>query len=260
MEKVPLGDTGLEVSRLSLGTVKIGRNQAVKYPEGFEIPDDEAVIALLKCAQKNGINMLDTAPAYGESERRLGELLPQVGGRNEWIIVGKVGENFENGQSSYDFSAKAIEESVNQSLKRLNTDYLDVVLVHSDGGEIETTAHLEAFPTLQKLKEQGKIRAFGMSSKTVEGGLLTLEYADVVMVMFHENYNDEYPVIAEAIKKNKGVLVKKAFGSGHLSDKESALKFVLREEGVSSVVIGTINIAHLEANCAVAEACVLKKS
>lgn len=260
MKKVPLGDTGIEVSRLSLGTVKIGRNQAVKYPEGFEIPNDEAVIALLRCAQENGINMLDTAPAYGESERRLGELLPQVGGRNAWVIVGKVGESFENGQSAYDFSAKAIEESVNQSLKRLNTDYLDVVLVHSDGGEIETTAHLEAFPTLQKLKEQGKIRAFGMSSKTVEGGLLTLKHADVVMVMFHENYNDEYPVIVEAIKKNKGVLVKKAFGSGHLRDKDSALRFVLGEEGVSSAVIGTINIEHLKANCAVAEACVENKS
>jgi len=247
-----LGDTGIEVSRLSLGTVKIGRNQGVKYPHGFEIPNDEAVIALLRCAKENGINTIDTAPAYGESERRLGELLPYVGGRAEWVIVGKVGENFENGQSSYDFSAAAIETSVNQSLARLKTDYLDVVLVHSDGGDIETNAHLEAFPTLQKLKDQGKIRAFGMSSKTVEGGLLTLKHADVAMVMYHESYADEYPVILEAIKQNKGILLKKAFGSGHLPDKESALRFVLAEEGVSSVVIGTINIAHLKANCRVA--------
>jgi aryl-alcohol dehydrogenase-like predicted oxidoreductase len=253
-----LGNTGIEVSRLSLGTVKIGRNQGVKYPHGFEIPSDEAVIALLRAAQKNGVNTLDTAPAYGESERRLGELLPHVGGRAAWVIVGKVGENFENGQSSFDFSAKAIEESVNRSLSRLNTDYLDVVLLHSDGGEIEKTAHLEAFPTLQKLKEEGKIRAYGMSTKTLAGGRLTLAHADVVMLTYHEGYEDEYPLIVEAAEQNKGVLVKKSLKSGHLPDPAGALAFVLKEEGVSSVVMGTLNIAHLEANCQVA--CFEKKA
>ena len=251
MQKVPLGNTGIAVSRVALGTVKIGRNQGVKYPKGFDIPCDEAVLDLLRCAKHNGINTLDTAPAYGESERRLGVLLPQVFKREEVVIIGKVGETFVDGKSQFDFSAAAIQKSVQASLAALNTDYLDVVLVHSDGGDIETTADREAFPALAELKAQGLVRAFGMSTKTLAGGFLTLEHADVVMLTYHQGYETEYPLIVAAQQKNKGVLVKKSLASGHLADPKAALQFVLKEPGVSSVVVGTINCEHLEANCRV---------
>ena len=79
-----LGDTGLRLSPLGLGTVKIGRNQGVKYPNGFDLPDDDAVRNLLALAHDLGINLLDTAPAYGTSEHRLGPLLK--GQRDNWII------------------------------------------------------------------------------------------------------------------------------------------------------------------------------
>ena len=72
MIKRPLGSTGIDVSVLGLGTVKIGRNQQVKYPTGFELPDDDTVIELFELAQSLGINFIDTAPAYGSSEQRLG--------------------------------------------------------------------------------------------------------------------------------------------------------------------------------------------
>ena len=68
----PLGSTGLRVSPLGLGTVKLGRDQGVKYPNGFTIPDDAAARALLDQARALGINLIDTAPAYGVSEQRLG--------------------------------------------------------------------------------------------------------------------------------------------------------------------------------------------
>src|SRR5690606_8720766 len=99
----PLGTTGLTVSPLGLGTVKIGRNQGVKYPSGFELPDDNQVRDLLALARDAGINLLDTAPAYGTSEERLGPLLS--GQRQEWILCSKVGEEFDNGESRFDFSA-----------------------------------------------------------------------------------------------------------------------------------------------------------
>src|SRR5690606_39506858 len=70
----PLGNTGLQASPLGLGTVKIGRNQGVKYPSGFDLPDDGQVRDLLALARGLGINLLDTAPAYGTSEERLGPL------------------------------------------------------------------------------------------------------------------------------------------------------------------------------------------
>lgn len=98
----PLGSTGLLVSPLGLGTVKLGRDQGVKYPSGFRIPDDTEAAALLDQARALGINLIDTAPAYGRSEERLGPLL--AGQRDAWVIVSKVGEEFEDGQSRFDFS------------------------------------------------------------------------------------------------------------------------------------------------------------
>jgi len=63
----------------------------VKYPSGFQIPDDDEARLLLRQARQLGINLIDTAPAYGRSEERLGPLLR--GQRNEWVIVSKVGEH-----------------------------------------------------------------------------------------------------------------------------------------------------------------------
>src|SRR5690606_6686077 len=130
----PLGDTGLLVSPLGLGTVKLGRDQGVKYPNGFSIPDDAAARALLAQARELGINLIDTAPAYGVSEERLGPLLR--GSRQDWVIVSKVGEEFENGASRFDFSAAHTRFSVERSLRRLETDVIDLMLVHSDGNDL----------------------------------------------------------------------------------------------------------------------------
>ncbi|HEU6454768.1 MAG TPA: aldo/keto reductase, partial [Roseateles sp.] len=95
----PLGSTGLTVSPLGLGTVKLGRDQGVKYPNGFQIPDDDAARMLLRQARELGINLIDTAPAYGRSEERLGPLLR--GQRQDWVIVSKVGEEFADGLSRH---------------------------------------------------------------------------------------------------------------------------------------------------------------
>ena len=113
----PLGSTGLMVSPLGLGTVKLGRDQGVKYPNGFQIPDDDAARMLLKQAKGLGINLIDTAPAYGRSEERLGPLLR--GQRQDWVIVSKVGEEFADGLSRHDFSAAHTRMSVERSLNVL---------------------------------------------------------------------------------------------------------------------------------------------
>ena len=127
MELRELGTTGIRVSPLGLGTVKIGRDEQVKYPRGFVIPDDAAVRELLTLAGDLGINLVDTAPAYGNSEERLGQLLPD---KADWVVVTKVGEIFEHGQSRFDFSAAHTRLSVERSLRRLGRDYVDIVLVH----------------------------------------------------------------------------------------------------------------------------------
>jgi len=250
MELRALGSTGMHVSPLGLGTVKIGRDQQVKYPTGFTIPDDDAVRALFDLAWELGINVLDTAPAYGNSEERLGKLLPR---KNDWIIVGKVGEIFENGESSFNFSAEYTRMSVERSLKRLGRDYIDMVLVHSDGNDMRIIREEAVCDTLQQMKHEGLIRAVGMSTKTVEGGIWCVENMDVVMASYNLAYTDELPVLQRAAELNKGVLIKKGLQSGHAQSVEEALRFVFAQPAVHSVIVGTINPSHLRDNVAVTE-------
>ena len=245
MEKVKLGQTDIEISRLGLGTVKFGRNQGVKYPQGFEIPDDAHLQNLLGTAKDLGVNMLDTAPAYGTSEERLGQLLK--GQREDWVIVGKAGEEFEDGESSYDYTPKHFERSLERSLKRLQTDYIDVLMLHSDGNDIENLSD-EIIQTLISFKARGLVRAVGASTKTAEGGLRTLETMDVVMAMYTEDYQNEKPVLDYAAKENKGVILKKVLSSGHNANIEDAFKFAFSHPGTTAAIVGTINPEHLKQN------------
>lgn len=251
MMQISLGNTGILVSRAGLGTVKFGRNQQTKYPTAFDLPSDKHIVDLLACAKELGINLLDTAPAYGTSEERLGKLLTQ---RHEWVLCTKVGEEFVDGQSYFDFSSTTTRKSIERSLKRLRTDYLDIVLVHSNGEDKKIIKDTEIFSTLAELKKSGLIRAFGISTKTVDGGMLAIDHSDLVMMTFNPIYTEEQPVIAYAHKKNKGVLIKKALASGHLNmipsndPVRTSMRFIFQEPGVSSVILGTLNNNHLEYN------------
>ena len=254
MQKRKLGKTGIEVSVLGLGTVKFGRNQGLKYPQEFALPDDAALSHLLSVASELGINFLDTAPAYGVSEERLGKLLH--GDRQHWVISSKAGEEFVDGKSIFDFSAIGIARSVERSLRRLQTDYVDMVLIHSSGDDERIIHEDGVFDTLARLKEQGKIRAFGMSTKTVAGGILAIDHADLAMVTYYPGYTEEHAVIQHARKHRKGILIKKALASGHLTHipgqdpVAESMRFIFAETGVTSVVVGTINPDHLRANVA----------
>ena len=77
MKQRRIAQTDVEVSQLGLGTVKFGRNQQVKYPEAFELPTDAEIHRLLDVAKECGVTYLDTAPAYGTSEERVGKILAE---------------------------------------------------------------------------------------------------------------------------------------------------------------------------------------
>jgi len=250
----PFGDTGIAVSIIGLGTVKLGRNQGVKYPQAFAIPDDATSANLIAQARELGINLIDTAPAYGNSEERLGHLLQ--GQRSDWIICTKVGEEFDNGESRFDFSAQHTRFSIERSLRRLRTDVLDIVLVHSDGNDLDVIHRSDALATLARCKQEGLIRAFGVSTKTVEGGIAAAQLSDGVMATYNALYPDELPVLAYCQTHNKGVLIKKALASGHIGtpgssteiSADDSLRTVLRHPAVSSAIVGTINLQHLRDN------------
>ena len=254
MELNRLGSSDIMVSPVGLGTVKIGRDQQVKYPAEFAIPNDQAVRELLTLAWELGINTLDTAPAYGNAEERLGQLLPH---RHEWVIIGKVGEIFRNGVSSFDFSAAHTRKSVERTLKSLGRDVIDIVLVHSDGNDMDIIRNEAVCDTLQELKYKGLIRAVGMSIKTVAGGLWCVENMDVVMATCNPAYTDEIPVLEAAHRFGRGVFIKKGLQSGHVDNGadgvEEALRFIFQQAAISSVIIGTINPQHMRQNVALVE-------
>jgi aryl-alcohol dehydrogenase-like predicted oxidoreductase len=257
MKKNHLGQTGCLVSPIGLGTVKIGRNQQVKYPDAFEIPDDTQVKALLNTARDSGINLIDTAPAYGASEQRLGELLP--GKRADWHIVSKVGEEFMKGESVFNFTPEHMMFSIKRSLTRLRTDYIDTLLVHSDGNDVALIKQHGVLEVVAEAKRLGYVRCFGMSTKTVAGGLLAVEQSDVVMVTYNLEHTEEVAVIEHAHTLNKGVLIKKALASGHhcadgTDPVKKSFSHVFAQAGVSSAIVGTINPKHLTGNAQLASA------
>lgn len=251
MKTKTIGDTGIQVSPLGLGTVKLGRDQGVKYPTDFTIPDDREATRLLAQARELGINLIDTAPAYGNSEQRLGELLS--GQRDDWVICTKVGEEFDNGHSHFDFSPSHIANSVERSLKRLRTDRLDIVLIHSDGNDLDILNRSGALEALESLKAQGKIRALGMSTKTVAGGLEAARRCDLVMVTYNPVEQADAAVLDYCASSGTAALIKKALASGHLCLEGedpvlSSMRFAFGHPATTAVIVGTINPDHLRHN------------
>lgn len=266
----PLGSTGMHVSAIGLGTVKLGRNQGVRYPAGFKLPSDDEAISVLRTASDEGVNLIDTAPAYGVSEERLGRLMKRAGwfnGRDQWIVSTKVGEEFENGQSRFDFSPDAVRESIHRSLKRLELDALDVVLIHSSGDDENIIRGSGAVDALQELKRRGVVRAIGISSKTVAGGMLALDHGlDILMLTLNAAENDQLPVVTHAGACRAGVLIKKGLASGHAAlnpgddPVREAMSYIFNAAPhISSVVVGTINPAHLRHNVAIARSVLMHR-
>jgi aryl-alcohol dehydrogenase-like predicted oxidoreductase len=249
MVRRQLGRTGLTVSSVALGTTKLGRNTGVKYPIDFALPSDQDLAALLESARQLGVNLIDTAPAYGESERRLGPFVNSH--RDEIVLCTKCGEQYLNGRSIYDFSAPAILASVEQSLRRLRTDHVDILLLHSDGHDVDILTQTDAIDTLSRLKKSGKIRAAGISAKTKAGILEAARTLDVIMAPFSQKESSLAEALAEVQGRGLGVLAIKGLFSGHL-EARPAIEFVLRQPFIDALVVGTIDPVHLTEAAAMA--------
>ena len=244
-EPRPLGRTGLHVSPLGFGAVKIGRTEKLRYPGTFTLPDDGAVARLLDGVLDLGINLLDTAPAYGVSEERIGKHLQ--GRRGDFVLSTKAGETFDGGVSRFDFSGPAIRGSLKRSLRRLRTDAVDVLLLHSDGDDLRVLQETDAVATLLDLKSAGLARAVGLSGKTVEGARAALEWADVLMVPLNAADRSHEAVAIEARSRGVGVMAKKALASGTLPA-DAALAWLAESRGVDTAVVGSLDVEHLRDN------------
>jgi aryl-alcohol dehydrogenase-like predicted oxidoreductase len=241
----PIGRTGLTVPPLGFGAFKIGRNQGVKYPQPYDLPDVSTVSRLLNSILDLGCTLIDTAPAYGLSESRIGSAIGHR--RSEFVLSTKVGETFENGESRYDFSATGIRSSLDRSLRNLRTEVLDIVFIHSDGNDGRILEETETVSILQDYRKQGLIRSIGLSGKTVQGAEQALAWADLLMVEYHMNDTGHQNLISLAAEKSVGVFVKKGLSSGKLPADES-IRFVLAQPGITSLIVGGLNFDHFREN------------
>lgn len=257
MLKRPLGKTGLQLGPIGFGAFKIGRNAKIKYPRHYDLPSDDEVASLLDGLIDLGINHFDTAPAYGISEQRIGKW---ISSRDVPLVIStKVGEQFEDGDSRYVFDEASIRASVANSLRLLQRDFLDMVLIHTPHDDVTVLKETPVVETLQSLKAAGDIRAIGLSGKTPEAAKMALDWADLLMVEFNAEDTSHAVAIEEAARREIGVLVKKGLASGHLPA-DQAIPFVLNQVGVTSLVVGGLNLKHMADNLRIAESSLSQES
>ena len=147
-----LGNSNLKVSALCLGTMMFG--------DQTDLAEAERIVG---SAREHGVNFIDTADVYskGRSEEMVGKLLSASADRYDWILATKLGNAMSNRPNQSHYSRNWIVREVESSLKRLSTDYIDVLYLHRDFWEENLE---EAVRSVGDLIRQGKIRAFGLSN------------------------------------------------------------------------------------------------
>lgn len=206
-----LGNTGISVSEVGFGAWQLGNQR-----DWGSMTDEEAVY-LVHQAMDMGCNFFDTAPNYGsgKSEELLGKAFK--GKRDRVVISSKCGHQSNDEQS---FEPEKLILSVEDSLRRLQTEYLDSLLLHNPPFST-LNGDSPQFEVLEKLKEQGKIRAYGASVDTgkemVE--LLNKTGSQIIEIMFNLFHQEPAAAMKSAHKQGIGVIVKVPLDSGWLTGK-----------------------------------------
>ncbi len=272
-----LGRTGLDVSLLGFGALEIGRNWPYwrKEKEDFVRPNEMDAVKVIHTAVDHGINFFDTAPAYYASEEILGKAFKGI--RKNILIATKCGEWFDGEKSVYDYSYAETKKFIENSLKVLQTDYIDLLQIHSATADIIRQG--ETFAAMKEAQNEGKARFLGLSTDFEDAALAAMESNeyDSIQVSYNAlNLLMTKNVFHLAEKNNIGIIVKDGLAKGMLSKKysdiadakqmgkieqllriatennltlsELAISYVISSSIVSSVIVGTKKIEHLNAN------------
>lgn len=209
MKRRKLGATGIEVSEISFGAWQTGNKK------DWAAMDDKTAHALVEEAIDRGVNLFDTAPNYGggRSEALLGEILQ--GRRQQVVLVSKFGHKPDGTQ---DFSVEAFRKSLEGSMARLKTDYLDVLLVHNPPARMYDGDD-PVWGALEAARQQGKIRFYGASldfAAEIEACLNNTgsTVVEILFNIFHQDARRAFPLVR---RKKTGVIVKVPLDSGWLT-------------------------------------------
>jgi hypothetical protein len=275
MEKRAFGKTGLDVTPLGYGGAEIGIE---------DVSADDAQ-RVLETVLDEGINLIDTAACYGDSEEKIGQAIS--GRRDEYVLVTKCGHS-RDGIESDPWTAEVVFESIERSLKRLKTDHVDLVLLHScDAEKLDDDSLLSA---LERIKQQGKTRSIGYSGDNEAAEkAVGMELFDALETSV--NITDQQSVdrvLPKARERDLGVLAKRPMANGCWRDLQSlgdfyseyakpyaerlkameitpesvgfdggwaelALRFSAHMLGVTVAIVGSTKLKHIRENVRIVE-------
>jgi len=209
MKLRPFGDTGMNVSEIGLGVWQLAN------PD-WGINSKEDGLRIIQKSLEAGCNFFDTAPAYGRgvSEELLGQALKSI--RKDVILCTKFGHTAEG---VTDFGTPAIRPSIEASLRRLQTNYLDIVLMHNPPREIMDGRVSTQYEEFEKLKAEGVIREYGISldwKVEIEMAVETTK-SKALEVFFNALYQEPLPAFPMAQEHGVGIIIKVPLDSGWLS-------------------------------------------
>jgi aryl-alcohol dehydrogenase-like predicted oxidoreductase len=281
----PLGSTGEDVTILGYGAMEL-RGQ----PRGPAIEDDEAG-RVLNAVLDGGINLIDTSIDYGKSEELIGRYLADR--RDEYFLASKCGCPLGPPPAGttppfpHDFRPDNIQAGIEQSLRRLKTDHLDLLQVHISPSRAQMEAD-GTVETLMSLKDEGKVRFLGMSGTLPNlPDHIAMSVFDVFQIPYSALQREHEDLITAAVQAGAGTLIRggaargapaedKTWSQGPLglaegegqrrwessgvedllgdmSRLEFVLRFTLSHPGLSSTIVGTSSMDHLQSNLAIAE-------
>jgi aryl-alcohol dehydrogenase-like predicted oxidoreductase len=270
MEMNTLGKTGLRVSRLGAGLAEMGHLSL----------DQEAIASeLLNAALDGGINFLDTAACYGNSEELIGRTIAHR--RDEYILATKAG-HVTGGYDGQPWTASTIQDSIERSLKRMKTDHLDLVQLHSCG--VETLEQGEVIQALLDARQAGKTRFVGYSGDN-EAAVWAVKSGHFDTLQTSFNLLDQTPrkeLLPLAKEQGLGVIIKRPIAnavwaapsaSSRVTYRERAeeiqsegeipgapgdpialaIGFTLAHDEVDTAIVGTSDPGHMKANIKLVE-------
>jgi len=260
MRRRILGRTGLSVSELALGTVELGLDYGIATAGQRLKPDRREAARLLHAALDLGINLIDTARAYGDAEEIIGEALKDR--RGEFVLVSKIAAD-----------PAGVRTAVESSLKALRTDHIDVMMIHCgmDADPDPATA-----AELAKLRDSGAVRFLGASVYGEHAALAGIEsgWCDVLEIAYSAlDRRPEARTLPRAAEAGIGILARSVLLKGALSNRictlppafaplqdavralsadadhlpELAYRYVLRNDPPQSALVGSAHLPELQA-------------
>jgi len=229
MIKRQLGKTGIEVSEVAFGGVEIGIPYGIGVKSTADMLSETEAIKLLHVAADLGINFFDTARIYGNSETIMGKAFKN---RRDDVVIGTKCRHLrdENGNIPKDSKLKKIiENSLNESLEALQTDHVDIFMLHQ--ADITILENEEISTIFSDLKKKGKCRTIGVSTYSPEETKKAIEVGkwNVIQVPFNLMDQRQADFFSLATKNGIGIIIRSVLLKGLLSDKGKGLHPALAE-------------------------------